>query len=128
MNQIRMEEILAEYADGLANGSITANDLLQQYQAAGSSELEQLLQLALELESILVQVAPSTEFVAQLRHDLLDSATSLNGYNRWWQLSPLQIGGLAAGIGGITVAAAGILWYVARRASPTPEVEMGIYS
>jgi hypothetical protein len=113
---ISTEDILAEYAEGFLDGSITAADLITKYDIKPGSELEALLLLAERLGDVLVKVAPTPEFVAQLRRDLLKGdAVSLVARLR--QLHPsLSRRQLAAGIGGLTVAAgfAGLLWYAHR--------------
>jgi hypothetical protein len=108
----RTEDILAEYLAG----SVSVDDLMTRYDIKTGSELEDLLLIAEQLEQVLVHVSPSPEFVATLRADLLrgDSETFIK---RLRVLSPSlslrQVGSLAAGIGGLTVAA-GLLWYARR--------------
>jgi hypothetical protein len=132
---ISSEDILAEFAEGFLDGGITAADLIAKYNIKQGSELEALLLLAERLEGILVKVAPTPEFVAQLRQDLLkgDSASFLA---RMRQLYPLlSRKQLAAGIGGLTVAA-GLLWYARRsgfnlrprRQAPTPDGEVPVFA
>lgn len=106
-----VEDILAEYADGLVTGGIQANDLIQKYDIQAHSELAAMLKLAQALEGILVQVEPSPEFVRDLRRELLHEPQSV--LNRLGKLSSVQMGQLAAGIGGLTLAA-GILWLAGR--------------
>lgn len=102
-------DILAEYADGLIQGNLRLEDVLQKYQIAPGSELEALLRMAALLDRVLVQVDPSPEFVQQLREELLgtDVQTLIQ---RLRQLTTFQI---AAGLGGITFAA-GVLWWARR--------------
>jgi hypothetical protein len=109
-----IEEILAQYADQLIDGRMTIPELMAQYQIPNGSEAESLLTLAVQLEAVLVKVAPSPEFVAQLRHDLL-SGSSQHGLARLRSLSAAQVGQLAAGVGGVTMVAGVLFWYWSRR-------------
>jgi hypothetical protein len=106
-----VEDILAEYADGLAAGSLQAQDLIQKYDIQAHSELAALLKLAQALETILVEVEPSPEFVLDLRRELLHEPQTV--LHRLSKLSNSQMGQLAAGLGGLTLAA-GILWLAGR--------------
>lgn len=104
MNQV--QEILAEYADGFITGKLTLSDLVKKYDVLPGSELDALLKLAQELEHVLVMVAPTPGFISGLRSELLATKSATLLY-RLRNLSRVQ---LAAGIGGLTVAA-GIIWY-----------------
>ena len=100
-----IHDILAEYADGFIDGSVSVADLLAKHDIATDSELYELLELALQLEESLVTVEPSAKFIRNLRKELTqDSDPILH-----WLLHAPAVR-VAAGIGGITVAA-GIVWY-----------------
>lgn len=107
---LKPEEILAEYAEGLAAGTLTVADLIEKYQIEAGSELDVLLQLAETLDDILMTVEPSAQFVDELHQTLLKERETLLARLR--HLSPSQV---AAGIGGLTVAA-GLLWLARRSA------------
>lgn len=111
-----LQTILAEYADGLANGTVTADDLRIKYNIAPESELDHLLHLATHLEQVLVSVAPSEAFVAELREQLIGGKIN-PVLMRLRHLTALQVAaGIGAGLGGVTVVtvAAGLLWYNSR--------------
>lgn len=112
ITQAQIQEILAEYADGLAQGNVRAEEVLAKYQVEAGSDLEALLLLAQALEGVLVRVYPSAEFAEQLRRDLLGMENTLAILDslRQLRLSNRQI---AAGVGGLTVAA-GVIWWVRR--------------
>lgn len=103
------QDILAEYAEGLAAGGISPEALILKYGLAENSEIAQLLRLAAEIEQVLVRVAPSDVFVAQLRDELMavKSQTLLTWLR---QLNTMYV---AAGIGSVTMAA-GIFWLASR--------------
>jgi hypothetical protein len=117
----KIEDILAEYADGLSDGSVTTADLIKKYDIIAGSDDEALLQLAAQLEAVLVQVAPSPEFVTQLRHELLTGSPQ-RVLERLRTLSASKLGQLAAGlgVGGVTVAAGVLFWYWSRREKFNP--------
>lgn len=117
----QIEDILAEYADQLIEGHITVAEVMAKYNIPSGSETEILLKLAFQLETVLVNVAPSPEFVAQLRQDLL-SGSSQNVVARLRTLSAAQLGQLAAGVGGVTVVAGVLFWYWSRREKLLPLV------
>lgn len=104
-----LQDILAEYADGLITGETNIEKLRNKYNVAPHSELDELLQVAAELQELLVMVTPAPQFVSQLRDELLGKNPALARrlvvkFNRTQ---------LAAGLGGLTVAA-GMLWYAKR--------------
>jgi hypothetical protein len=104
-----IHEILAEYADGFLDGSVSVESLLTKYDIATDSELYHLLQLARELEESLVMVEPSAKYIRKLRKELTQEES--DQLLRWLLHAPAVR--VAAGIGGITVAA-GIVWYAKR--------------
>ncbi|HLA43481.1 MAG TPA: hypothetical protein VJZ27_08610, partial [Aggregatilineales bacterium] len=71
----KIEDILAELADGFLDGSIEITDLIEKYNILPGSELETLLQLAASLEGMLLPVSPSSDFIRKLRHELLNEET-----------------------------------------------------
>ena len=103
-----IHDILAEYADGFIDGSVNIADLLAKHDIASDSELYHLLELARELEESLVGVEPSAKFIRNLRKELTQESDPL----LHWLLHAPAVR-VAAGIGGITVAA-GIVWYAKR--------------
>ena len=103
-----VSEILAEYAEGFLDGSVTVDGLITKYDISPESELYHLLQMARDLEESLVMVEPSAKFIRKLRKELTNEESDAL---RWLLHAPaLRV---AAGIGGITVAA-GIVWYARR--------------
>jgi|GEM_PF-6897391 len=100
-------DILAEYVEGLVNGNLSIQDLIQKYDIEEGSELELLLQLAEKLDEVLVQVEPSEVFVEALRDRLVNDPSLLE------RLRHLSAAQLAAGVGGLTVAA-GLIWWARR--------------
>lgn len=111
MNEIKMQDILAEYAEGLVDNRVTVEDLIKKYNIKPGSDLEALLRVAEMLESVLVRVQPSSQFVNELRHELIGDAKLLA---RLRQIPGLRMAAGIAGISGLTVAAAGVLWWVHR--------------
>lgn len=109
MSDQHYENILGEYADSLVQGTIRVEEVMEKYQIAPESELAALLRVAALLDQVLVQVEPSSEFIQQLRQELMDEDV-INLIQRIRQLTTLQI---AAGLGGLTFAA-GVLWWARR--------------
>lgn len=103
------QDILAEYAESLVKGEADVEALLKKYDIQPGSDLEALLYLAQSLEGVLVQVAPSAEFINRLRQELLNEDVD----TLWYRLRQLTNVQLAAGLGGITFAA-GMLWWFRR--------------
>ncbi len=104
-----MQDILAEYAEGLAQGYISPGELVEKYNIPPGSEAEALVYFAAKLEFVLREVQPSEAFVAQLRAELLGQETLVE---RLRALTPAQV---MAGIGGMTMVA-GLFWFVRRTA------------
>lgn len=108
MSEFEIEDILDEYA----NGELSLTDIIEKYNLQDDADAQWLLSLADDVEDILTAVNPSPEFVATLRQQLQENP---NVVERLRQLSRVKV---AAGIGGITVAA-GILWLARRSAIET---------
>jgi hypothetical protein len=112
-----MQNILAEYADGFLDGSVTIAALRTKYAIEAGSELDHLLHIASQLEQILVEVTPSEIFLNELRAQLIGmDSRQLSLLLRLRHLTVIQLAaGIGGMIGGVTVAA-GILWYARRSA------------
>jgi len=104
-----IQKILAEYLDG----STSVENLLAKYNILPDSELAALLELARALEEMLLPIQPSPRFVGELRAELLGAADQHKLTQRL--LRQLSATHLAAGIGGLTVAA-GLLWFARKSA------------
>ena len=93
------------HADALISRGSARDPLRRAYTEAREGDLEALLRLSERIERAMPAVAPSEQYVAQLRHRLLESDPqgTLSLWRRIRQLPPRTQ--LAAGIGGATLTA-----------------------
>ncbi len=110
-HESRIADLLSDYADGVA----PLETLLDRYNVS-YQQVSELVDLADQLRSTLVEVSPSPQFVDGLLQELIgeQQAAALG----WWsriQAMPTRTK-LAAGIGGITLTA-GVLLITARSLS-----------
>jgi hypothetical protein len=112
----QVQGFLMAYADALVSEKPDLDQLLRQYDNVVRSQVEGLLTLTERISRSLTQVAPSEQFVVQLRHDLIE-ASSPDRVSLWGRIRSLpprtQI---AAGLGGATLTAGVVL--IASRSMP----------
>jgi hypothetical protein len=104
-----LQDLLMAHADALAAGTLELDTLLEHYDDAPLSQVEDLLTLAESISRVMTQVSPSEQFVDRLYHELraadIPAEPSLWGQLR--TLSPRTQ--IAAGIGGATLTAGVVL-------------------
>lgn len=113
----QLHEFLMAHADALASGTLDLDRLLDQYDLVINGQVESLLALADQMNRSLVEVAPSEQFVKQLRVQLLGETYVLRDPGLWQRIRQLPPRTqLAAGIGGATLTAGLVL--IASRSFP----------
>ena len=112
----QIEDFLMAHVDALVSGSPDIDQLMDQYDDVLRSQVDGLFTLAERISQSLIPVAPSEQFVNQLRHELIDAASGepLTLWGRIRSLPPRTQ--LAAGIGGATLTAGVVL--IASRSMP----------
>jgi hypothetical protein len=113
-----IEDALTAYTDALLAGAADPDQFLKPYNEFERNQIGRLLALVERLSRALVPVAPSEQFVNNLRHALLEAAPSERRtlWRRIRSLPPRTQ--IAAGIGGATLTAGVVL--LASRSMPNP--------
>jgi hypothetical protein len=111
-----LQDFLMAYADALVSGTRDADSVLEQFDRDMRGQVEDLLTLTDQISQVLTEVAPSEEFIAQLRYRLTEvgGPESRSLWTRIRRLPPRTQ--LAAGIGGATLTAGVVL--IAARTLP----------
>lgn len=84
----QVQTFLMMYADALISGTLDPEQLRPQYDDVVRSQLAGLLTLTERISRTLTPVSPSEQFVAQLRHDLLEAA-SIDQMTLWGRIRSL---------------------------------------
>jgi hypothetical protein len=108
-----LQDFLMAYADALVSGTRDADSVLEQFDQDMRGQIEDLLILSDLISKVLTEVAPSDEFIAQLRSRLTE-AGGPESRSLWMRIRRLPPRAqLAAGIGGATLTA-GVVFIAAR--------------
>lgn len=116
LEQRDLQDYLMAHADALIAGTLDREALARRFGTVDTAQLDAVVTLAERISRVLTETAPSEEFVARLRHELMTSNVfdedSL--VERLRRLTPREQLELVAGIGGATLTA-GVFMLLASR-------------